>query len=55
MLVVEEKSVSWFPLAPGCPGLCSDTSSSALVRRPRRSGVKGHRVLLKDNIEREDG
>lgn len=28
------------PYAPGCPGLCSDTASSAPVKRPSRSGSK---------------
>lgn len=38
--VAVEMSAGGGPHAPGCPGLCSDTASSALVRRSNRSGSK---------------
>lgn len=52
--VVVEMSAGGGPRAPGCPGLCSDTASSALVRRPSQSGskVKENRTLnvwIKEN------
>lgn len=37
---VVEMSAGGGPRAPGCPGLCSDTASSALGRRPTQSGSK---------------
>lgn len=40
MRVAVAMSTGVGPHAPGCPGLCSDTASSAPVRRPSQSGSK---------------